>query len=85
MREIRTMPEQNFTDGVLLDVPKRRRREQAMGTAAVRIQWPKEQKKRFATQYNRYVEILSKDIGIEVLLRKLEAPSDEELRAEEHA
>ena len=82
LRELRNMPEKNFQDGLLLDVPKRRRREQAMGNGQVRINWPKDQKKRFAKQYNRYVEILTKDIGIELLLRKLEAPTDEELRKE---
>jgi hypothetical protein len=79
LREISAMPEQCFADGVLLDVPKRRRREQAMGTAMVRIQWPKEQKKRFATQYNRFVEKFGKDVGIEMLLRLLERPTDEAL------
>ena len=54
--------------------------EQAMGVREVRIQWPKDQKKRFVAQYNRYVEILTKDIGIEELLKRLEAPSDGELR-----
>jgi hypothetical protein len=82
LAEIQHMPEGCFIDGVLIDVPKRRRRAQAMTDAEVRIKWPKEQKKRFATQYNRYVELLTKDIGIEVLLRKLEAPTDEELLAE---
>lgn len=80
VRMIETMPEQCFVDGLLLDVPKRRRREQAMGTGMVRIQWPKEQKKRFATQYNRYVELFTKDIGIELLLRLLERPTDEALK-----
>jgi len=76
------MPEQCFRDGLLLDVPKRRRREQALGTGMVRIQWPKEQKLRFARQYDRYVRIFTKDIGIEILLRKLEAATDEELSKE---
>jgi hypothetical protein len=82
LREVRNMPEKNFQDGLLLDVPKRRRREQAMGNGQLRISWPRDQKKRFAKQYNRYVEIFTKDIGIEALLCRLEVPSDEELRKE---
>jgi hypothetical protein len=80
LRDVNALGPQAWVDGVYFDVPKRRRREQAMGTREVRIQWPKDQKKRFVAQYNRYVEILTKDIGIEELLKRLEAPSDEELR-----
>lgn len=82
LAEIRAMPEKTLQDGLLLDCPKRRRREQAANPKAqLRIQWPQEQKIRFATQYNRFVEICTKEIGIELLLRKLEAVTDEELRA----
>lgn len=79
-RETRSLSDKAFQDGVLIDIPKRRRREQAMGTGVVRINWPKEQKKRFATQYNRYVELFTKDIGIEILLRLIERPTDEALQ-----
>jgi len=82
LNDVQGLTDKALADGVLIDIPKRRRREQAMGSGQVRINWPKEQKKRFATQYNRYTEIFTKDIGIEALLRKLEAPSDEELRKE---
>jgi hypothetical protein len=81
LAEIQHMPEGCFTDGVLIDVPKRRRRAQAMTDAEVRIKWPKEQKKRFATQYNFYVETCGKDLGIELLLQQLEALDEEALRA----
>lgn len=79
-RDIKSLPDKMLADGVLIDCPKRRRREQAMGTGVVRINWPKEQKKRFATQYNRYVELFTKDIGIEILLRLIERPTDEALK-----
>lgn len=81
-REVAQMPDGMFRDGVLVDCPKRRRREQALGAGMVRISWPKEQKKRFAAQYNRFVEMCTKDIGIELLLRRLESLSDEDLRRE---
>lgn len=77
---VRTMPEGMFQDGLLLDCPKRRRREQAM-TGIVRIRWDKKQKIRFAKQYNRYVEICSKDLGIEIMLKLIEQVTDEELKS----
>jgi hypothetical protein len=80
LRDVNALGPQAWIDGVYFDVPKRRRREQAMGTREVRIQWPKDQKKRFVAQYNRYVELLTKELGIDELLKRLEAPSDEELR-----
>jgi hypothetical protein len=81
LQMIRTMPEGCFVDGLLLDVPKRRRREQAMNTRPMVIKWPPEQKKRFAAQYNRFVEICTKDIGVEILLKLLEQVTDEELKS----
>jgi hypothetical protein len=81
LREIRNMPEQCFTDGVLLDVPRRRRREQAMGTRPMTIKWPVEQKKRFGKQYDRYVSICTKDLALEIMLKLLEEPSDELIKS----
>lgn len=79
LAEIRNMPDGCFADGVLIDVPKRRRREQAM-QGIVRIRLPKEQNKRLATQFNRYIEACGKDLGIEILLVRLELPSEAEIR-----
>lgn len=78
---VKSMPEGCFVDGLLLDVPKRRRREQAMGTRPMVIKWPPEQKKRFAKQYNRFVEICTKDLGLEIMLKLIEEPSDETLKS----
>jgi len=80
LRDVNALGPQAWVDGVYFDVPKRRRREQAMGMREVRIQWPKDQKKRFVTAYNKYVEVCGKDIGMELFLRQVEALSDEDLR-----
>lgn len=81
LREVRNMPDKMFEDGVLVDCPRRRRREQVK-QGFVRVRWPREQSIRFAAQLERYIGIFTKDIALEVLLRKLEAPTDEELRQE---
>jgi hypothetical protein len=78
---VRTMPDGMFVDGLLLDCPKRRRREQAMNTRPMVIKWAPEHKKRFAKQYNRFVEICTKDLGCEILLKLLEQVTDEELKS----
>lgn len=88
IQDIRTYPDKMFEDGVLTDCPKRRRREQATDpNKQVRIQWPADQKKRFAAQYNRFVERCTKEEGIELLLQQLESLTDAEidmLHADEH-
>ena len=80
LRDLKNFPDGMFRDGVLIDCPKRRRREQAVGTRPMVIKWPPEQKKRFATQYNRFVEICTKDIGLEIMLKLWEQVTDEELK-----
>jgi hypothetical protein len=81
LQMIRTMPEGMFTDGLLLDCPKRRRREQAMNKRPMLIKLPPDQKKRLATQMNRYIELLGKDLGIEIMLRFIEGPTNVTLTA----
>lgn len=78
---IRTMPEGCFVDGLLLDVPKRRRREQAMNKRPMLIKLPPDQKLRLGKQLNRYIELCGKDLGIELLLKFTELPTDEELKS----
>ena len=78
---IKTMPEGCFVDGLLLDVPKRRRREQAMNKRPMLIKLPPDQKLRLGKQLNRYIELCSKDIGIEIMLKLIEEPSDEALKS----
>ncbi len=77
--EIEHMPEGMFTDGVLVDCPKRRRREQAMNQRPMTIKWPKDLKMRFATQVNRFIELCSKEIGLDLMIRILERWSDEDI------
>lgn len=78
---VRTMPEGMFTDGLLLDCPKRRRREQSMNKRPMLIKLPPDQKKRLGTQLNRYIEICTKDLGIEIMLKLIEQVTDEELKS----
>jgi hypothetical protein len=79
LAEIRSMPEGIFTDGLLLDCPKRRRREQAMGKRPMLIKLPPDQKLRLGTQLNRYIERCGKDLGIEILLKLIEGPTNDQL------
>lgn len=81
LQMIRTMPEGMFTDGLLLDCPKRRRREQAMNKRPMLIKLPPDQKLRLGKQLNRYIELCGKDLGIELLLKFTELPTDEELKS----
>jgi hypothetical protein len=73
------MPEGCFTDGVLIDVPKRRRREQAMSQRPMTIKWPRDLKMRFATQVNRFIELCSKEVGLDLMIRILERWTDEDI------
>ena len=81
LQMIRTMPEGCFVDGLLLDVPKRRRRDQAMNKRPMLIKLPPDQKLRLGKQLNRYIELCGKDLGIELLLKFTELPTDEELKS----
>jgi hypothetical protein len=74
------MPEGCFEDGVLIDVPKRRRREQAMSQKPFTIRWPRDLKKRFATQVNKFIENGSKDLGLDLLIRILERWTPEDIQ-----
>lgn len=78
---VRTMPEGCFVDGLLLDVPKRRRREQAMNKRPMLIKLPPDQKLRLGKQLNRYIELCTKDLGIEIMLKLIEQVTDEELKS----
>ena len=77
--EIEHMPEGMFTDGVLIDCPKRRRREQAMNQRPMTIKWPRDLKMRFATQVNRFIELASKDVGLDLMIRILERWTDDDI------
>ena len=77
---IRTMNEGIFRDGLLLDCPKRRRREQAQNKRPMLIKMAPEHKLRLGKQMNRFIEIFGKDLGIEMMLKLLEHPTEERLR-----
>jgi hypothetical protein len=79
-RCIETMPKQCFTDGLLLDVPKRRRREEAQGKREFRPRLAKDQQRRLVIQFERYISELTKDMGVELMLKLLERPATEDLK-----
>jgi hypothetical protein len=81
LRDIKNLPEGLLNDGVLIDCPKRRRREQAMNKRPMLIKLPPDQKLRLGKQLNRYIELCGKDLGIELLLKFTELPTDEELKS----
>ena len=78
---INGMPEKCFTDGVLMDVPKARRRSQAMKLKQIRVNLPADLQKRFAAQINRHVELLGKELGWTIMCMVLEFASNERLKA----
>lgn len=79
LRIVQQMSDGMFADGLLLDVPKRRRREQAQGKRPMTINMPADQKRRLGTQINRYIEIFGKEAGIEMILHLIEHPTNEHL------
>lgn len=78
---INAMPDQCFKDGVFFDVPKARRRSQAMGLKQIRVNVPKDIQRRFAAQVNRFVELMGKELGWTVICLLLEYPTKERLIA----
>ena len=77
----KTLSERAFADGVLWDVPKARRREQATNPQRpLRLGLEGDLKLRMATQVNRYVEKFGKQLGWDLMLKRLELDfTDEEL------
>jgi hypothetical protein len=68
-----SLSERAFADGVLWDVPKARRREQAKNPQKqLRIGLEGDLKVRMATQINRFVEKYGKQLGWDVMIRRLE-------------
>lgn len=79
----KALSDKAFIDGVLWDVPKARRREQARNPQRqITLKLDGDLKIRMATQINRYVEIFGKAVGWDALLKRIEWPSDLELRME---
>ena len=78
---INALSEKDFADGIFVDIPKKRRRAQAMKRKDIRIQLPADLQKRVATQVNRYVELLGKELGWTVIALLLEYPNDVRLKA----
>jgi hypothetical protein len=75
----RTLSEKAFADGVLWDIPKARRREQAKNPQKqLRIGLEGDLKVRMATQINRYVEKYGKQLGWDIILQRLEEPFEDE-------
>ena len=81
LRDLNALGPDAWAQGVYFDVPKRRRASQAK-TGQLRLDWPLEQKQRFIAVYDRFVEAATKDLAIEILLRRLESVTNEELFSE---
>lgn len=76
---VRTLSERSYADGVLWDLPKARRREQAKNPMRqLRIGLEGDLKVRMATQINRYVEKYGKQLGWDILIQRLELPFEDE-------
>lgn len=74
-----TLSERAYADGLLWDIPKARRREQAKNPQKqLRIGLEGDLKVRMASQINRYVEKYGKQLGWDVLIQRLEGPFEGE-------
>lgn len=76
---LRNLSDRAFADGVLWDIPKARRREQAKNPQKqLRIGLEGDLKIRMATQIERYLAHYgSKGVAWDVLIARLEAPFDD--------
>ena len=77
---VRGLPDGMLTDGLLIDCPKRRRREQAQNKRPMLIKMAPEHKKRLGVIFNRFIELAGKDMGIELMLRIIERWTDEDIK-----
>lgn len=77
---VKALSERSFADGVLIDIPKARRREQAKNPQKqLRIGLEGDLKVRMATQIERYLAHYgSKGIAWDSLITRLEAPFEDE-------
>lgn len=76
---VNALSERSYVDGVLIDIPKARRREQAKNPQKqLRIGLEGDLKVRMATQINRYVEKHGKQLGWDILIQRLEEPFEDE-------
>lgn len=71
--DLKRLPASAWVDGVYFDVPKDRRRKQAMGQKRLQVNLPEDLQKRFATQINRYVESMGKEVAWDRMCSILEA------------
>ena len=79
---INGLSEQDWKDGIFFDVPKKRRRKQAIGEIKyIKVQLPADLQRRVACQINRYVEIFGKDLGWSMVALMLEYPTNKRLIA----
>lgn len=77
--QINSMAPRAFDDGVLIDLPRTRRRDQgANPQKQLRLALDGDLKRRMAAQIERFVERFGKGIGWELMLRRLEKPLTEE-------
>lgn len=76
---VKALSDRSYADGVLWDIPKARRREQAKNPQKqLRIGLEGDLKIRMAAQINRYVEKYGKQLGWDILIQRLEEPFEDE-------
>lgn len=77
---VNALSERSYADGVLIDIPKARRREQAKNPQKqLRIGLEGDLKVRMATQIERYLgHYGSKGVAWDALLQRLEGPFEDE-------
>jgi len=78
LNDLKRLPPSAWCDGVYFDVPKDRRRKQAMGTKRLQVNLPLDLQKRFAIQINRYVEALGKEVAWDRMCGLLESVEPDE-------
>jgi hypothetical protein len=71
----------DYADGLYIDLPRKRRRAQAMGAKQIRVTLPKDLQARVGRQIDRFVRLLGKELGWTVIVLLLEYPSDKRLVA----
>jgi exopolyphosphatase/pppGpp-phosphohydrolase len=76
---LNSLSDRALADGVLIDLPRTRRREQGTNPQKqLRLNIDADLKKRMAAQINRYVEKYGKQLGWDILIQRLEKRFEDE-------
>jgi hypothetical protein len=79
LAQVQSLSERALADGVLIDLPRSRRRQQGSDPQKrLTLVLDGDQKRRMAAQIERFVGNYGKGLGWDFMLRRLEAPTTEE-------